>query len=291
VLAGNFKRSPLGKNIKVKTALKTAVEGDLSIAYRVKSTPGAHAVIFIHGLGADSRFFQKQINYFSPCMTALSLDLPGHGNSTGTGTVSMDRLVDALLLVLRTEGIEKATLAGHSLGGAVALEFYFRYPSMVEAMVLISTGAHLPVSPFLDKHLGDDPAEFYPLLVGAIFSKKRELMIAMAQKNLHLFDGDFFKANLALCRETDFSGRLADVSVPVLAVANRDDRLVPAEMTEQMAAAIPGGEFILLEAGGHVPFFEYPELFDREVERFLDKHFRGSTPLRGKKKKKALNRS
>lgn len=274
----------------MKTALKTVEDGDLSIAYRIKSTPGAHAVVFVHGLGADSRFFQKQINYFSPRMTAVSLDLPGHGNSPGNGTVSMERLVDALLLVLKTEGIKKATLAGHSLGGAVALEFYFRYSSMVEAMVLISTGAHLPVSPFLDKHLSDDPAEFYPRLVGAIFSKKRDLMVAMAQKNLHLFDGDFFKANLALCRDTDFSGRLADIRVPVLAVANRDDRLVPAEMTEEMAAAIPGGEFTLLEAGGHVPFFEYPELFDGEVERFLDKHLRGFVPVRAAEKKKALNR-
>ncbi len=255
----------------------------------MKSTPGAHTVVFVHGLGADSRFFQKQINYFAARMTVLALDLPGHGNSPGAGTVSMEILVEALLLVLKTEGIEKATLAGHSLGGAVVLEFYFRYPSMVEAMVLISTGAHLPVLPFLDKHLDDDPAEFYPLLVGAIFSKKRDLMVSMATRNLHLFDRDFFKANLALCRETDFSGCLAGVSVPVLAVANRDDRLVPAEMTREMAAAIPGGEFILLEAGGHVPFFEYSELFDREVEGFLDKHLRGSASLGGKEKKNILN--
>ncbi len=275
----------------MKTVIKNIEVSGQTVSYRVKGNPGESGIVFIHGVGADSRFFQKQLNHFGAFLTSIAIDLPGHGQSRRGAALTMENLTDSLLAVIEAENLKRVTLAGHSLGGLVAMDLYFRSPHLVEAMVLISTGARIPVSEFLQRLLDSDAEDFFRFLVRLVFSRQGDLMTSMAMKNLHLFDRDLFEESFAICRGSDFSGRLKDISVPVLAVANAGDKLLFPEISEELAKGIPGAEFILFDAGGHVPFFEYAHLFDVEMEAFLRKTFPGFADCAESDDKKALKNS
>ncbi len=262
------------KIIRVKTEIKKTGFGDGHIAYRVKAAGGDAGIVFIHGLGADSRFFQKQLHYFASFITSVALDLPGSGASSRChGGISMECLVEAVLAVIEAEKLKQVTLAGHSLGGAVAMELALRYPERVEAMVLISTGAHIPLSRALKEEMHRGAKEFFLFFIRSVFSRRGDYLASIAEKNIHLLDHELLRESFALCGSLDFRERLCEIRMPVLVVANSGDTLVPPEVSRLLAAEIPGAEFILFEAGGHVPFFEYAHLFDVEMEKFLRKCF------------------
>jgi pimeloyl-ACP methyl ester carboxylesterase len=107
---------------------------------------GDEAVVFIHGAMSDRTYWQPQL----PALTrnrVLVIDLPGHGASDKPRIAyKLDLLAQAIDAVLRDAGVKRATLVGHSLGVAVARQFYRRYPAKTRALVFVD-GALRPLAP------------------------------------------------------------------------------------------------------------------------------------------------
>jgi pimeloyl-ACP methyl ester carboxylesterase len=79
----------------------------------------------------------------------LAVDLPGHGGSTGPALRSVPAYAAAVAAWCEEAGLAPAPVAGHSMGGAVALWMALEHPGLVSALGLVSTGARLRVSPDL----------------------------------------------------------------------------------------------------------------------------------------------
>jgi pimeloyl-ACP methyl ester carboxylesterase len=107
---------------------------------------GDEAVVFIHGAMSDRTYWQPQL----PALTqnrVLVIDLPGHGASDKPRIAyKLDLFAQAIDAVLRDAGVQRATLVGHSLGVAVARQFYRRYPAKTRALVFVD-GALRPLAP------------------------------------------------------------------------------------------------------------------------------------------------
>lgn len=96
------------------------------------------AVVLIHGGLADSRLWDDQFKAFAGHYRVVRYDLRGFGKSDfSMGPLSH---VEDLATLLKTLGIEKATLVGLSLGGTVATDFALEHPQMVERLVLAASG-------------------------------------------------------------------------------------------------------------------------------------------------------
>ena len=81
----------------------------------------------------------------------IAPDLIGHGDSaTPRGDYSLGAHAASIRDLLAVIGVDRATIVGHSLGGGVAMQFFYQFPQRVERLVLVSSGGlGREVSPML----------------------------------------------------------------------------------------------------------------------------------------------
>jgi pimeloyl-ACP methyl ester carboxylesterase len=108
-------------------------------------------VVLIHGMVNSSRHWRDVALRLAERYTVVAPDLIGHGDSaTPRGDYSLGAHAAAIRDLLTAIGIHEATIVGHSLGGGVAMQFFWQFPERVERLVLISSGGlGADVSPLL----------------------------------------------------------------------------------------------------------------------------------------------
>src|SRR6185436_552994 len=125
---GSRARSRHGKQVEV---MQLQINGKAAFAYTAAHDidPAKRTVVFVHGAGLDHSGWGLQSRYFGyHGFNVLAVDLPAHGRSEGPALNSVGEMADWVSAVLKQLNIAKASLAGHSMGSLVALEFAARYP-------------------------------------------------------------------------------------------------------------------------------------------------------------------
>jgi pimeloyl-ACP methyl ester carboxylesterase len=205
-------------------------------------------------------------------------------------------LLDAL-------GIERATLAGHSMGTQVCLEAYRAHPERTDALILVC-GSYGKVTRTFH---GTDAlsrllpvvlsfATQYPRLLRALVSRtpanlalriarlSREIdpIRTRAEDMLPYFEHMSSMDPGLYLRMLDAAGRhsaedlLSSVRVPTLIIAAEHDTFTPPRLAEQMARQSEGAEFEMVREGSHSVPIEQPEHVNQRIERFL-----AGVPARG----------
>ncbi|MEX0973257.1 MAG: alpha/beta hydrolase [Solirubrobacterales bacterium] len=117
--------------------------------YRVAGS--GPTVVLIHGMVNSSRHWQDVAERLAGSHRVVAPDLLGHGDSaTPRGDYSLGAHAAGIRDLLTTIGVERATIVGHSLGGGVAMQFFYQFPQRTERLVLVSSGGlGREVSPLL----------------------------------------------------------------------------------------------------------------------------------------------
>src|SRR3954469_12927097 len=98
-------------------------------------------LVLIHGMVNSSRHWEQVARRLADRYTVIAPDLIGHGDSaTPRGDYSLGAHAAVIRDVLSAIGIERATIVGHSLGGGVAMQFFWQFPQRTERLVLVSSG-------------------------------------------------------------------------------------------------------------------------------------------------------
>src|SRR5881227_1670992 len=98
-------------------------------------------LVLIHGMVNSSRHWESVALRLADRYTVIAPDLIGHGDSaTPRGDYSLGAHAAVIRDLLATLGIERATIVGHSLGGGIAMIFFYQFPQRTERMVLVSSG-------------------------------------------------------------------------------------------------------------------------------------------------------
>jgi pyruvate dehydrogenase E2 component (dihydrolipoamide acetyltransferase) len=98
---------------------------------------GDEVLVLLHGFGGDAENWRFNLDSLADGRTVLAIDLPGHGSSTKQ-VGDPGSLVTAVTDVLDARGVEKAHLAGHSMGGLVAAELALSAPERVQSLALVA---------------------------------------------------------------------------------------------------------------------------------------------------------
>src|SRR6059058_4842519 len=108
-------------------------------------------VVLIHGMVNSSRHWEQVALRLADRYTVIAPDLIGHGDSaTPRGDYSLGAHAAVIRDLLAAIGIGSATIVGHSLGGGVAMQFFYQFPQRTERLALISSGGlGREVSPLL----------------------------------------------------------------------------------------------------------------------------------------------
>ena len=139
---------PIGRGIDGFEAWQVQLHGHRVIYHTAGSGP---PVVLIHGMVNSSRHWREVALQLADRHTVIAPDLIGHGDSaTPRGDYSLGAHAASIRDLLAVLGVERATIVGHSLGGGVAMQFFYQFPSRTERLILISSGGlGREVSPLL----------------------------------------------------------------------------------------------------------------------------------------------
>lgn len=265
--------------------------GNLQVRYWAEGSQGTQ-VILIHGLGGYVENWWPNILTLARQHRVFAVDLPGFGRSEKPPGASYDLIYFAQFIhdFMVCLGIEKASLVGHSMGGAIALQVVLSYSQLVDRLVLVSSGglgremslmlrlACLPIlgemltRPSLQgsrqfiKMLIYDPA----LVIDEDVRYDYELSSLPGAQQAFLKTlrslGDLYGQKRKIIRP--ILGNLPAISQPTLVFWGRQDTIVPVKHAN-VACCIPQARMEIFDRCGHIPQFEHPARFDQVLQEFL----------------------
>jgi pimeloyl-ACP methyl ester carboxylesterase len=118
--------------------------GSLRIRYIRKGVPEQTPLLFIHGFGSDRHTWRYNLGVLSKHREVWALDLPGHGDSSGIGTLGASQplgipeYAEIVAQFLAAQNLARVHLIGHSLGGGVALQLAVRQPQVLASLALLA---------------------------------------------------------------------------------------------------------------------------------------------------------
>jgi pimeloyl-ACP methyl ester carboxylesterase len=252
-------------------------------------------VVLIHGMVNSSRHWEGVATRLAESHRVIAPDLIGHGEAaTPRGDYSLGAHAAGIRDLLTTIGIERATIVGHSLGGGVAMQFFYQFPQRTERLVLVSSGGlgH-EVSPLLRGAALPGSAALLrlasrPRLVGALAAAGGRLrsrgistgvyLQAVARALGPLQEEGSRQAFLQTLRSViDVHGQRVSArdrlyllgDMPTLIVWGERDRTIPISHGLEAERAIPNCRFETLPKAAHFPNLEDPEGLAAVLRDFL----------------------
>src|SRR5512134_2599694 len=140
------------------------VQGE-NVRYQDSMKKSPRTVLFLHGAGGSHHTFRDQWAGLKGAARLVIPDLPGHGLSGGSPRDAVPAAAAWVAEFAREVGLSRFVLAGHSMGGAVALQAALDGVKGIEALVLLGTGGRLRISPVLFEGIESRFREFAPELV------------------------------------------------------------------------------------------------------------------------------
>ncbi len=278
------------------------VFGD-SLWYETLGDRHRQPLVLIHGLGQNgARDWDPVVPALSRKFFVIRLDLPGFGRSARQNALydprNLAASVEALLTHLK---VERAIVAGHSMGGTVALRLALDAPERVQRLVLVDAAGilhHSVFSRFLASY-GVELASQQGLGLGGLLGSVVEqafrhldeapvdpalalgAVLNLPELRAGLLGADPVKiAALALTLE-DFSDDLDRLDLPTLLIWNERDPITPVRTAHALAARLPNARLAILPGGNHMVMAEYPERFAELIAGFAESGPEPAPPARG----------
>jgi pyruvate dehydrogenase E2 component (dihydrolipoamide acetyltransferase) len=242
---------------------------------------GDPPIVFIHGFGADLNTWMFNQPALAERRRTIALDLPGHGGSTKAidPGLSVANFSTDIANLLNALGIDRVHLVGHSMGGAVAINFAVRQPARVASLTLIASaqlGREINAA-FIDgfvkmerrrdaqevlRLLVHDPDMISRAMVEDVLRYKRLDGVADALRTLA---AEWFPDGIQRLGVDEIVA--SSLQMPVQIVWGRDDRIIPVAHAEALAGRVP---VHILDSAGHLPHMEKAAEVNRLIARLVD---------------------
>lgn len=235
--------------------------------------PMTPPLVLIHGAGGTHLHWPPEIRRLNG-FHVLAPDLPGHGKSSDIrGLQRIPEYAEWIFNWLSEMHIRQAVIAGHSMGGAVALALALNHPEAVAGLALISTGAKLPVNPLILEETATQASflkavekiikwSFSPQAPARLVELAHQRMTEVRQSVLH---GD-----LLACNEYDSVSQLSRITCPALVVCGKEDRMTPYRLSQHLAGELPHARLELIPEAGHMVMLEQPHAVAQVLKVFVD---------------------
>ena len=223
-------------------------------------------LMLLHGYPLDGSIWSEVVPLLVDRFELIIPDLRGFGESTTVNTpYTMDTFASDVLGLLDHLGFEKTALAGHSMGGYVALAFAKNYPDRLSGLGLVSSQA-LADAPERKQGRYDTAAQVrekgVSVVIEAMTSKftsdPRVQAVAQSVMEQQKPDG-IVGALKAMAEREDLSARLAEFKFPLVLIHGDEDALIPVDRAREIKAAVSRAHLTELKGAGHLPMLEAVE--------------------------------
>jgi pimeloyl-ACP methyl ester carboxylesterase len=229
----------------------------------------------MHGAGGTHQHWGLQLRGLSDMVRVVAFDLPGHGRSAGPGRNSVEAYSQALLALLDELQLEQAVLAGHSMGGAIALWVALQCPERVAGLVLAGTGARLHIMPAILDGMDQNPVWAIRLIMERAYDQYAILSALSAGENAFLqIDPLTFQADLLACDNFDVRPRLGEITCPALVLCGESDQMTPLKFSQTLHEGIADAELVTVPRAGHMVILEQADVVNAAIREWLTSRYK-----------------
>lgn len=225
-------------------------------------------LILVPGLLCDELVWQHQVAAFAATHDVVVPMLEGFDS------------IPAMASRLIADAPARFSLAGHSLGGRIALEAFRQAPERVNRLALLDTGVHPPQAGesvrrqelvslgFAEGMRAVAHAWLPPMVHPSRRADTRfmEPLVAMIERRPPTA---FRNQQTALLNRPDAAPVLKSIHCPTLVLCGREDEWSPLAQHEIIAASIAGARLAVVDVAGHMAPFERPDVVTGELQRWL----------------------
>ena len=239
-------------------------------------------LLLVAGLGGRGAFWHKQVQEFARHFRVITFDHRGCGESTPDKVVyGAEHMAKDVLALMDAMGIQRASLVGHSTGGAIGQHIALGHPERLGKLVLSCSWAGpdtyltelfrtrreilISCGPLAYLTTGT-----YLAMPGAVLQKQMKSARAFMEERLAAFPGlEVELSRINAVYTHDLRSEIHKIAVPTFCIGARDDSITPAGFTEELAEKIPGAQIHLLAEGGHFCPIAATEAYNPVVLEFL----------------------
>lgn len=220
----------------------------------IPGPPGAPTVLLLHGLGATARLnWGPSFRPLSRHFRVLALDHRGHGRGLRTPYFRLEQCADDAVAALAALGVERAIVAGYSMGGPIASLAWQRHRERVAGLVLCATARHFVPRRVARVARATLPAAAAALRLVPDLARRRmiqrmlvrvehpELRDRVREDFLGHEPATVIQAAEALTRFSSHDW-IGAVDVPTAVLLTTQDELVPPSRQAKLARSIPAAE-------------------------------------------------
>ena len=227
-------------------------------------------LVFLHGSGCSGLSFYYQLRHFR---TAKAIDLPGHPD--GRPCTTIGGYVEWVRGFIRARRYKDVALCGHSMGGAIALQYALDYPDEVQGLALMTIAMR-------PKQRRPEDLQFR--LDAAADAATYEQWLAAMDAIMHFIAPELRARLLARHRQVgpvaqyrdlvvidrfDVRDRIHTLQAPLLLIQGVDDPLSTGDYESEIQRAVPGSQLIQMKDAGHFPMVEKPAEVNAALDAFL----------------------
>ncbi len=241
-------------------------------------------LMLIAGIASDSQSWMPVVERLSNKFSLIMPDNRGAGRTRPLDSpISIGKMAQDCAALIEYLGFEKVHVAGHSMGGAIALELTLQSAHLVDHLVLAATRAKLSMR---NRVLFDDMAAlrlggvdkvlWYKMLFQWLFgvpffANDRRVTEAakLAIAYPHAQTAENFVRQLEAVKQADFRDDLGKIDVPTLLVLARNDLLFPLDEAKKSLKDIANAQIRIIENAAHSVHWDNPAAFCAAVENFV----------------------
>ncbi len=250
--------------------------GGLITPYLEQGDRGGVPLLLLHGLTDSQRSYEPVLAALPDWVHAFAITARGHGDAGApeTGYAAADMAGDVIAFMDAT-GIDRAIVAGHSMGSWTAQHIAAGRPERVLGAVLAGAFATFRDRPDVDgvldefRGLGDpiDPAYARAWQESTLARAVPETFLATVVEETCKVPARVWQAALEGLI-SDAPRPAGTITAPTLLVWGERDELVPRADQDALLARIPNAELKVYAGGGHAPHWERPERFAADLADF-----------------------
>lgn len=232
-------------------------------------------LLLLHGFPFDHTIWNTVIALMDKGIRIIAPDLRGHGLSkVSNGDYFISDMAADIVRLLDRLQIDKVVVAGHSMGGYIALDFYRNFPDRISGLVLISS--HINPDSADKKKSRFESIEKINKLGAAVALANMPSLLTLDPKAKDLCIKLIGKmdstgaagAQFAMAHRRSSEELWKSMLIRQLVIAGNEDQLIPIETSRSISDLSKNSSFIEIENAGHMPMLEAPERVAEALEKF-----------------------
>jgi pimeloyl-ACP methyl ester carboxylesterase len=233
-------------------------------------------IVFLHGSGLSHIVWSLAEQYFSnKNFNVLSIDLPGHGNSTGPCLDTIEKIADWLEKVFIELKLDKVILIGHSQGCLEMLEYSQKYKNKIKKLVFIGGSYQMPVNQALIDLAKNGDSDAVKLMMKWSFKNSKKFIggnpvekIIQSPKDIK----EILAVDLVACNNyANGFNAVKELDCPAMLIFGSDDKMVSLEVGKKFADLIKNSSTHIIKECGHMIMIEKAFEMREKVMEFLQK--------------------